>query len=127
MKGTSYLAEKLEICNLSPAALHLTAHQGCFFLSNYCRVSDTLSTVRFPCLSVFFFWCHGSKFCALETSHCLLLTWMCRNTINILVQVLLEGRHCDVSATECGPNRLEQCEKLVDLLLFVVQHIESKF
>lgn len=56
-KGSGYLAGKLEICNLSPAALHLTSHQGCFTLSNYCSIWYAVEKGWFPfcLLSCFFF------------------------------------------------------------------------
>lgn len=35
VKGVGYLAEKLEVCSHSPAALHLTAHFYCLFLFHF--------------------------------------------------------------------------------------------
>lgn len=36
VKRVGYLTENLEVCSLSPAALHLTAYYGCSFLFHYC-------------------------------------------------------------------------------------------
>lgn len=41
VKGSGYLAEKLELCGLSPPALHLTAHCGCFRLLHYSPIFKT--------------------------------------------------------------------------------------
>ncbi len=47
--GVGYLAEKLEVCSPSPAALHVTLHCGCSFSSSYSVQYLELKKLPLPC------------------------------------------------------------------------------